>query len=81
MWVAERGEFLDVWIVSPAAPPRALEGTQLATYENIDGRWWSEALRIPAPEVVDIDELIVPPVEPEIDLGLDRGEDAAENAG
>ena len=70
LWFAEGGAFGGVWVVKAAVPLEAQAGTQFATYQTVDGRWWSEAVEVPQSQQVDIQGIEVQPVERTVDLGL-----------
>lgn len=71
LWVAEGGEFLDVWAVEPKARLTAQDGTQLAAYRRVRGRRWAGSYRLPATAAMPLVTLNPEPITPVVDLKFD----------
>lgn len=82
LWVSEGGEFLGIFAVVPNGRLGAEPGTQTASYATVRGRRWRGARRLPEPEVLEVAmprsapavPLALPPVEADVDLGIEPDE-------
>lgn len=82
LWVADQHQFGGVWIVKPAVPLEAHDGTQFATYQKVNGRWWSRAIKVQR-QAVDVDQLAAPQIDRKVVLDQRNatGEAAAQAEG